>query len=203
MTVTEAQFQAFQKQLLRPLGGRLINRESAYEMGLIARLFDFLHELGLPLPPREEFLNGYATTLGPMVYLPSGWDPTTKLITLVHEAEHVSQWNTGEFDDDVGIAGHFDMAFLYLTSGQARVRLEQRAARAAGEFIHAVSDLPRLPSIAEATRFLEAGYLLGGEDLAFANDLAVHWLTEVGHGMYDTTAGREAIRVAQTLGIRL
>ncbi len=203
--ITEQQFQAFQRQLLGRVGGRLINRESSYEMGLIARLFDFLHELGMPLPTREEFLNGFATTLGPMVYMPSSWDPETKLLTLVHEAEHVRQWATGEFEDEEGIAGHFDMAFLYLTNGQARVRLEERAARAAGEFQHAMvsSGRPRLPSIEEATRFLEASYALGPDDLQFAKDLATHWLTEVGYGLYDTTAGIEAIAIAKQQGISL
>lgn len=203
--ITEAQFQSFQRALLSRMGGRLINRESAYEMGLIGQLFDFLHNLGFPLPSREEFLSNFATTLGPMVYMPSSWDPQTKLITLVHEAEHVRQWATGEFEDDVGIDGHFDMAFLYLFNGQGRVRLEERAARAAGEFVHARrrSDGPRLPSIDEATRFLEVSYALGADDLQFSRDLATHWITEVGHGFYDTTAGRAAIEIAEQQGIFL
>lgn len=201
--ITEQQFQSFQRALLSRMGGRLVNRESAFEMNLVGQLFDFLHGVGFPLPTREEFLSNFATTLGPMVYIPSSWDPQTKLITLVHEAEHVRQWATGEFEDEAGIDGHFDMAFLYLFNGQARVRLEERAARAAGEFIHArtLSGKPRLQSIDEATRFLEASYALGADDIQFSRDLAAHWLTEVNHGFYDTTAGRAAIEIAEQMGI--
>lgn len=198
--VTEAQCKSYLDILARKTGGKLVKKQSAFEMEMIAKVFDLIRKAGVSVPSEEDFLNRYATTLGPLVYLPDGWDPMTRLLVGTHEFEHVAQWNHGEFESDLGIPGRLDFAWLYLTNGEARVRLEQRANRAYWEVAHIGLGLP-LPEVSEACRFLEAGYALSGSDLELSKMLATTWLNEVRYQLVDTEAGAAGIDALRSVGI--
>jgi len=187
-------------QMGRKFHGMVIDKTQATEMAIVGNIFEILHVVGVNVPTAAEFKANFATTLGPLVYLPSGWDSRTQIDVGTHEFTHVDQFWTGEFKGDVGFGAGFGFAYLYLMEPEARVRAEQHAMRAQWELKHLAFGEP-LPKPKDCAMILEHGYMLDASALKLAEDLAEVWLTEVYYGKVDTDTGAEAIRIVKALGI--
>jgi hypothetical protein len=93
---------------------------------------------GVTFGGQRAFMTRYVTTIGQTIYLPSDWwdrSPTSRLITLRHEAVHLEQFRR---------LGFVPMAFLYLVPwlplglAWGRARLEWEAYR---ETLRATAEL--------------------------------------------------------------
>lgn len=199
VTAMDARF--FLSEMGNRLRGRVLDKTHAVEMQIVANVLDTVRiATGGALPDAQTFMKDYATTIGPLVYLPEGWDPRTMIDVATHEFEHVNQFWRGEFGGSGGFGGGASFAYLYLMDEEVRVRAEQRAMRAQWEVRRAVfgEDLP--PPNVFAT-ILEQGYALSPKALRLSRDLAEVWTTEVHYGRVDTTAGEVAIRVLSSMGL--
>jgi hypothetical protein len=182
------------------VGATILREKSLIDIGFVKHFLAVLRSLGVAIPSDEEFLELQTTTIGPMLYIPDGLPAERRLFVGIHGLEHASQFHKGEYEDKVGIREGLAMAFLYFTQGQARVRLEQRANRAAWEVLHIGLGV-RLPTTEEACSFLETGYVLSENDRKLSKELAAQWLTEVKYNIADTTAGRAGIEFLKSAGI--
>lgn len=200
--ITEQQSNDYVESLRLKMRGTLLRQDSPLDVGLIKSILDTLRSLGVKMPTDEEFLRVATTALGPLVYLPNGLTAEGRILAGTHALEHVDQFHWGEYHGAAGIRPGFDMAWLYLMTGQGRVRLEQRANRAMWEVAHIGLKKP-LPTVDEACAFLESGYLLSEDDKKLSHELAASWLTEVGYGIADTAAGQEGIEYIRSSGLQL
>lgn len=199
LTAMDARF--FLSEMSNRLRGRVLDKSQAVEMQIVASVLDVVRvATGQRLPDAQTFMRSYATTIGPLVYLPEGWDPRTLIDVGTHEFEHVNQFWRGEFGGSVGFGGGASFAYLYLMDEEVRVRAEQRAMRAQWEVRRVVfgEDLPHPSTFAT---ILEQGYALSDKALTLSRDLAEIWTTEVHYGRIDTTAGDVAIRVLSSMGL--
>jgi len=196
--ITAEQSDLYLEHVRKSVGGSLLQEKSALDIGFVKHMLNTLRALGVKIPSDEEFLEFQTTAIGPMLYLPSGLGPEKRLLAGVHGFEHVSQFQRGEYEDDAGIPEGFAMAFLYLSNGQARVRLEQRANRAAWEVAH-IGLKKSLPTVEEVCGIFETGYFLSDDDKKLSKELALQWLTEVRYDIADTAAGRACLEKIGTL----
>jgi hypothetical protein len=184
-----AQLAAFKDALATRFHARIVRREDAFEMRLLAMALDALRGMtGLPLPDFETFLRGYATTIGPLVYLPSGLSPDDEMELVVHEVQHVAQWNAAP--GQTGLPGRCGMLWLYLVEPEARVRFEVEANRAAME--HRWARSRTLALLDDLVHPLEGGYALGAAEVTLGRDLLEAAATSVSHGVVSTVVGQFA-----------
>ena len=191
----------FLSEMGNRLRGRVIDKTHAVEMQVVANVLDTVRLVaGVKLPDAQTFMRDYATTIGPLVYLPEGWDTKTLIEVGTHEFEHVNQFWRGEYGGSVGFAAGPSFAYLYLMDEEVRVRAEQRAMRAQWEVRHVVFG-DEMPHPSTFATILESGYALSDKGLKLARDLAEIWTTEVHYGRVDTAAGEAAIRVLSAAGM--
>jgi len=114
-----------EQELVREMGAFLHDKEDNELMRGVAAAFGVARALrilpGVPMP--DEFLKRYATTIGPMVFIPRAWSPKERLLVLLHELVHVRQF----YDHPI------DFPILYLTSAEALARYEAQAYRTGPE----------------------------------------------------------------------
>ena len=201
--LTEMDVRYFLSEMGNRLRGRVIDKTSAVEMQIVANVLDTVRLVaGAKLPDATTFMQQYATTIGPLVYLPEGWSREMVVEVATHEFEHVTQFWRGEYGSGGGGFGAGpSFAYLYLMDEEVRVRAEQRALRAQWEMRRAVFG-HELPHPSTFVEILERGYALSEKSLRLARDLAEVWTTEVHYGRVDTTAGEVAIRVLSAMGDR-
>ena len=191
----------FLSEMGNRLRGRVIDKTHAVEMQVVANVLDTVRLVaGAKLPDAQTFMRDYATTIGPLVYLPEGWDTKTLIEVGTHEFEHVNQFWRGEYGGSVGFGSGPSFAYLYLMDEEVRVRAEQRAMRAQWE-VRRVAFGEELPHPSTFATILESGYALSDKGLKLARDLAEIWTTEVHYGRIDTAAGEAAIRVLTAAGL--
>jgi hypothetical protein len=185
-TATRAQAEAFMAHMATTFHARIVRRSDAIEIKIIGAALGIVRALGVPLPSEDEFVSRYATTLGPLIYLPDvGPDETIEIVT--HECQHVVQfWQGG-----AGLPGQLGMTWLYLTAAEARVRYEAEAYRAGLEV--AWRRAKQLPSLDALAMPLEGGYALGAGDVQLGRDLLEIAATSVQAGVVSTPAGRAAV----------
>ena len=178
---TAAEAEAFKAHLARRFGARVVRKEDAVEMRMLGAALEAIRGAGVPLPRFEDFLSQYATTIGSLVYLPSGLAPDAEMELVVHELTHVTQWQRE----------HLRYAFLYLAEGEARARYEAEAFAAAMEFGYARTRT--LPSLGALAMPLEGGYALDAGDVQLARDLLEGYATTAQAGLVSSEVAREAI----------
>jgi hypothetical protein len=190
---TQAEADAFARHMCARFHARLIRKDMAVEMQLLAAVLDALRTFGVQVPVGGDFLNHYATSLGPLIYMPPGWSPDTQIEVLTHEVQHVHQFWGGQ--NQVGLGGGFHMGWLYLTEGEARLRYEVDAYRAGLEV--AFARMGRLPALDSVVFPLEGGYALSPDQVGHARDLLEIAGTSIAQGLRTTEAGRVAVEWLQ------
>ena len=153
---------------------------------------------GLPhLPTGQEYLTGAATTIGPVVSLPTAWmdDPAhamTRLLVVPHEIEHVNQWQGGVHTKWSSVV---TMPISYLVDGMERVRLEVDA--------YAVSEAIRhwlTGSVGDVGKILDAlkgNYAVSADAAALGADMLTAYVKMIedpaGPGIPPVRAAVDAI----------
>jgi len=199
--LTDLDARYFLSEMGNRLRGRVLDKAHAVEMQIVANVLDTVRLVaGASLPDAQTFMRDYATTIGPLVYLPDGWDAKTRIDVGTHEFEHVNQFWRGEYGGVGGFSAGPSFAYLYLMDEEVRVRAEQRAMRAQWEVRRVVFG-EELPHPSTFATILEGGYALSDKGLKLARDLAEIWTTEVHYGRIDTAAGETAIRVLTAAGL--
>lgn len=188
---TQAQADAFAMHMCAAFHARLIRKDMAIEMQVVAALFDALRAFGVQLPVGGDFLDHYATTLGPLIYMPPGFSPDQQIETLAHECQHVHQFWSGR-PTQTGLPNAFGMGWLYLTEPEARVRYEVEAYRTGLEV--AYGRTRAVPPLAQLAMPLEGGYALDDAAHQLAAALLERAATSVAAGVVSTAAGAEALR---------
>lgn len=157
---------------------------------IIQAALDVARTLGADLPSGEDFVEKYATTIGPTVFVPDGLDPDQQMELMVHEIQHVHQFWTG--GDQTGLGGNFTQLWLYTFEPEARVRYEVEAYRAQWEWLLARGRA--MPAtIDEVALPLEHGYMLSDEQKQFAKDLLEVAATTASKGIVSTQVAAAAI----------
>lgn len=199
--LTDLDARYFLSEMGNRLRGRVLDKAHAVEMQIVANVLDTVRLVaGASLPDAQTFMRDYATTIGPLVYLPDGWDAKTRIDVGTHEFEHVNQFWRGEYGGVGGFSAGPSFAYLYLMDEEVRVRAEQRAMRAQWEVRRVVFG-EELPHPSTFATILEGGYALSDKGLKLARDLAEIWTTEVHYGRIDTAAGEAAVRVLTAAGL--
>ena len=139
---------------------RITEKGDSTIMRGVAAAFGVAALLGANVPTSSEFLTRFATTLGPVVFLPSGM-PRGKRRTLLvlHEIAHAEQfWDAPIF---------FPRA--YLQSGEKRAGYESMAER--GRIEGAWLLFGELPTAEAVGAFMEHGYAVDAADSGLAQQL--------------------------------
>lgn len=146
--------------LCRRFKARIVVKGDSTIMRVIAETFGVAAMLGVGVPTSQEFLTGYATTLGPVVFLPAGiTDPKRRLGLVLHEIGHVQAfWHEPLF-----------MPRAYLQSGEKRAAYEAGAER--GRFEGMNQLFGELPSADRVHTFLAHGYACDAADVTLAQQL--------------------------------
>lgn len=146
--------------LCRRFRARIVVKGDSTAMHVIAEVFGVGALLGLNVPTSQEFLTGFATTLGPVVFLPAGiTDPRRRLGLVLHEIGHVQAfWHEPLF-----------MPRAYLQSGEKRAAYEAGAERGRFEGMHQL--FGELPSADRVHTFLAHGYACDAADVTLAQQL--------------------------------
>lgn len=164
-------------------------KDDAPEAVLVARAFGLVH-LFADVPDGDAFLHNYATTIGPLVYLPKNVTGLDKLLVLTHEFEHVEQfWRLGvQFGID------------YLGSQAWRSVFEMDAETAMWEVTFYLTGT--IPPRETLSRLIEHGYASGTLGVHLAQTVAEGRIAAVAAGTVTTTAGRNMIEELRAAGIK-
>ena len=144
----------------------------------VAAAFGVASMLGVGVPSSADFLTRFATTLGPVVFLPSGMPKgKRRTMLLLHEIGHVEGfWSEPLF-----------YPRAYLQSGEKRAGFEAQAERGRieGAFL-LFGDLPT----ADAVRaFMEHGYACDAPDITLAQQLLDIAATAAASGVVSSPVG--------------
>lgn len=199
----------FAREMERRFNARIVSKNDAVEMRIIAAALDVARTLGASVPTAGDFLERTATTIGPLIYVPdSFWDDPAFLVEIItHECQHVWQFWHGTGDGhanaaDRDLPGGFGFAWLYLVEPEARVRIEAEAYAAGMEARTIGLGEPLPPSLDALAMPLEGGYALGREHIVLGRALLESAATTISHGAAMTEAGQRAIEVLRMLGVR-
>lgn len=190
-SATQEQADRFAEIMARKLSFTVIRKRSAFFSQWIAAGFDLARMFGAKVPSGADFLDRYATTIGPLVLMPDGMSPDVFIEVLTHEAEHVVQFFTLHPEKDLNLPGGTGMWWLYLTEPEARVQYEADPYSSQMEL--RVARGQPIPSPDEFTLPLEGGYALGPNEVRLAHEILERRATSVMHGTVTTPAGRAAI----------
>jgi hypothetical protein len=115
--------------MIEKFGARVVDKRSAVEMQLAARVLRLLGILDA-----DAFLHHFATTIGRRIYLPfdpgtptDGWSLWGQIMVLAHECQHVAQYDA---------LGPLRFTWQYLGSTAGRTKLEAEAYRCQLELQH-------------------------------------------------------------------
>jgi len=179
---------AFVSAMCTQFHARVVRKSQAVEMQFLGALFDIARVVGINVPAGHDFAR-YATTIGPMIYLPDGLTPEQTVEIVTHELQHVEQfWKGG-----------FGFAWLYLVEGEARVTYEAEA-YAAGLAVSLALGKP-LPSLDDLALPLEGGYALAPEHVTLGRTLLEQQATSTALGIVTTKAGAAALQWLRSHGV--
>lgn len=212
--ITLDQFTRFVAEYSHRIGFTLVDKADALEMHVAAATLDVLGIVG-----RKRFLEGMATTIGTVVYVPSEWSLDHRVNVLVHEATHVLQYAptsaVSPLESVLDRAGHAALlarwpdlgkalpltqsrvsvsglafAWLYLTEPEERARYEAEA-YAAGMEIRAMRE-GVTPALDDVGQSLCCAYALPAAERAFARTILRSRRVECLEGVYRSTAALAA-----------
>lgn len=170
IAATEVQARAFCAEMLAHFKGVLVPQ---------AALSGFLSAT-IGIDPTK-FINAHAVGLGPLVWVHADLSPDQLIETVTAECQRLVQW----------WARPVDVTWLYVTSGEARARIETQCHVAAAELDYARWGV--LPTLEELVDSLRTGYLLSAEDLALARDLFESAMTTAVTVWPSTESARKAV----------
>lgn len=164
-------------------------KNDAPEAIVVARAMGLIH-LFADVPDGDEFLNDYATTIGPVVYLPRRYTGALKLLVLAHEFEHVAQfWRLGaQFGID------------YIGSTEWRAVFEMDAETAMWEVMFYLTGT--IPPRETLSRLIEHGYASGSAGVHLGHTAAESRIAGVAAGTVTTRSGAAMIDELRTAGIK-
>lgn len=164
--------------LCRRLKARVVVKGDSSVMRVIAETFGVAAMLGANVPTSQEFLTGFATTLGPVVFLPAGvTDPKRRIGLVFHEVGHVQAfWHEPLF-----------MPRAYLQSGEKRATYEAAAER--GRFEGMNQLYGELPTADRVHTFLAHGYACDAPDVTLAQQLLDGAATATAAGVLSSPVG--------------
>lgn len=167
----------FERFLTGKFGAHVLNKSDDIVMSLIGFGLETFGGM-----PQKRFLESFATTLGPLVWIPDSWDPTKRAHVLVHEIEHVEQWKR----DLLG------MPWLYLTHGESRATYEAQAYAAAAEFTFARHGA--LPTFEDMTTKVDpASYMLDAVETEHTRLILESRATSIASGVKLSRVAQAAI----------
>jgi hypothetical protein len=157
---------------------RIVVKGDSAAMHVVAEVFGVAAMLGVNVPTSNEFLTGFATTLGPVVFLPAGvTDPRQRIGLVLHEVGHVAAfWHEPLF-----------MPRAYLQSGEKRATYEAAAERGRFEGLHQLYG--ELPTADRVHTFLAHGYACAAPDVSLAQDLLDAAATATASGVVSSPVG--------------
>lgn len=124
MNITVEKEREFERHIAQFCGGLVVRKNDDIGMQMVGSLFDVVKPIIQSLPSKFEFMNNYATSIGPIIYIPDkDWTLEQRMSVMVHECQHVAQFYSG-----VGrLRGGLDMWWLYLVESEARATYEAQA----------------------------------------------------------------------------
>lgn len=167
--------------------GAIVRPKKVPEMILVAEGFGLAQNLGIAgLPGRDEFLDRFSTTLGPIIYLAEDVmkDPLSFAIVLTHECTHVTQWR----------ADKIVMPWLYATWGERRSSLEADAYAAGLAIQHQLTGQcpTTMEHIEAAVASLKTSYMLRGEDVDLARGKMMAHAVAIKNGLINVKTAQVA-----------
>lgn len=187
---TQQEADRLSQYLCQRFHGFRVRKSDLPGVKLIEVALNTARALGADLISGEDFVEKYATTIGPTVFVPDGLEPDQQMELMVHEIQHVHQFWTG--GQQTGLGGNFTQLWLYTFEPEARVRYEVEAYRAQWEWLLACGRaMPN--SIEEIALPLEHGYMLNDEQKQFAKDLLEVAATTASKGIVSTEVATAAI----------
>jgi hypothetical protein len=192
--VTPEMLAEYDAHMARQFNVMIVNKSDVPLMEAIGTGFEIARTLGAKLPTAKEWMENYWTMFGPLLVRPKKLptDPLTRVRIMAHECQHGEQFHSGD-KELAQIDKHVAFAWLYLTSQEARWRLELWAIRAEMEVHYALTG--GFPSMADVSRMVEGGYAL---DAAYRptheSAIASFGAQLQNDGLILTPAGRAAIQ---------
>lgn len=191
--LTDKDFRSLSAYLSTRAKAHVVFKQDAIEMKMMASVIDDVRGIlgsSVISMTGKDWMERYATTIGPLVYIPENWSPLAKVCGLVHEIQHVHQWNKRQPQSD--LPSDLGFAWLYLTSGEARVRFEVEGYRA-GQLEAYRLLTGTIPDLGPLAAPLEGPtYILSDEDKKLAHVLLGVAGTTVESGVFPSTeAGRD------------
>lgn len=158
----------------------------------VAAVFGVAAMLGVNVPTSEEFLTRFATTLGPVAFLPSGMPRgKRRTLLLLHEIGHGAQfWEEPLF-----------YPRAYVQSGEKRAAYEAQAER--GRIEGAWLLYGELPTADHVHSFMQHGYAVDAPDVTLAQQLVDIAATAADSGVVSSPVGlavRDWLRSKQEPG---
>jgi hypothetical protein len=176
----------FSQHMCQKLGAVVIDKENSTIMQGAAIGFDVGRLFGLSGLPDGAYFNAhFATTLGPMIFMPKAirnGDPLAYMSLLTHELEHVAQWK----------AEKIGMPWLYLTEPSMRASYEAQAF--GGQLDLEYWFTGRLPTdLTHQLNSLASSYHLRPEDVKQAEAFMLSHLDTIKAGGHVSRSSLEAI----------
>jgi len=180
--LTRSELQALEDFLVKRFRAIVVAKTDLMVMQAVALAFGVIGLFVSGLPSSTDFLSRWATTLGPVVWMPTGErDPLGRLILLGHELGHVADW----WADPVGYVRR------YVGSTELRAKAEAQAERRRIEVQFLLTGT--LPTVSEVRTFCEHGYAVPIEAADLGEDLVEMAATSTSAGVIATDVG-QAVR---------
>ena len=177
--LTPAGCAALEAYLCKKYRAVVLEKDDSTIMRVIAMAFGVLALFGVGVPTSEAFLTRYATTLGPVIFMPKGLtDPVRRLLLLLHELGHVRQF----WDDPLG----FPRAYVGSEERRAIYEAEAERGRIEGDWVLTGA----LPTAGAIAGFMEHGYAVSVQAADLARDLLASAATTTSHGLLATDVGK-------------
>ncbi|MDB4929443.1 MAG: hypothetical protein JWM10_1927 [Myxococcaceae bacterium] len=157
---------------------RVTEKGDSVVMRGVAAAFGVAAMLGANVPTSDEFLTRFATTLGPVVFLPTGLPKgKRRLLLVLHEIGHaVAFWHEPLF-----------MPRAYVQSGEKRADYESGAER--GRIEGAFLLFGELPTAEGIHGFMQHGYACDAPDITLAQQLLDIAATATASGVISSPVG--------------
>lgn len=180
--LTDSELQELEAFLVKRFRAVVFAKTDLGIMTAVAVLFGVLSLFGLGLPSSADFLTRWATTIGPVIFMPTGERPRlARVMLLCHELGHVADF----WDDPIGYVRR------YVGSTELRAKLEACAERRRIEAQWLLTGT--LPTHAEVTSFCEHGYAIPVSAADLGEDLVEIAATSTAAGVIATDVG-QAVR---------